>query len=591
MSVAMVGGLLVSSIVSGRLITADRAVEELPGRRHGRWSSSVWRCSRRIDDDHQPAVRRCSRWRARPRARRHRCRTSCSPSRTTWRSPTSAPPARWSRSSAPWAARSASPRSARCSPPGRHQRRRQPAPGSADRRHRHSTGAIPDLRTLPTTVQVDLRERLRRRDRAPLPRGRAVRRARAAAHDLHRGGPAAHHGAPRRRAGHQAGGAGHRRAGGDPVSAGTVSRTDTLLRLEQEVGVLVRRVRRVIGERARAVHPDLQPSSYLLLAHLAEAGAAAVLGRRRGARHRQGRGQPAGAAPRRPRPGRPDARPRRRPRHPRSPSTADAVRRLAEVRGDASPSARRTGSATGPTPTSTCSSARSAATTPRSTGRGADAGASDQPGRGVGRQGAVGHRGSWRRPLAVGQRDRPGAAVDHHGQRPAAQHQHVVGARDDLDVVGERRRVLAARGQRAAVERQRRALGRRAAPRPSAPSTRPAAGSTAARRPARSRTAARCRAHGIGTRQPSRPTSPVRNQTGSCRSLRRDVDLLEAELLALVEVRRAGQREHRQRGGAGAGQPDARPRRTGVRWRSTSWLLSTQVGERADGLDGRRACR
>ena len=57
------------------------------------------------------------------------------------------------------------------------------------------------------------------------------------------------------------------------MSAGTVSRTDTLLRLEQEVGVLIRRVRRVIGERARAVHPELQPSSYLLLAHLAEAGA------------------------------------------------------------------------------------------------------------------------------------------------------------------------------------------------------------------------------------------------------------------------------------------------------------------------------
>ena len=36
--------------------------------------------------------------------------------------------------------------------------------------------------------------------------------------------------------------------------------------------MLIRRVRRVIGERARAVHPDLQPASYLLLAHVAEAG-------------------------------------------------------------------------------------------------------------------------------------------------------------------------------------------------------------------------------------------------------------------------------------------------------------------------------
>ena len=36
--------------------------------------------------------------------------------------------------------------------------------------------------------------------------------------------------------------------------------------------MLLQRVRRVIGERARAVHPDLQPSTYLLLAHVAEVG-------------------------------------------------------------------------------------------------------------------------------------------------------------------------------------------------------------------------------------------------------------------------------------------------------------------------------
>jgi DNA-binding MarR family transcriptional regulator len=42
--------------------------------------------------------------------------------------------------------------------------------------------------------------------------------------------------------------------------------------LEHEVGVLIRRVRRAIGERARLVHPELQPMSYLLLAHLAETG-------------------------------------------------------------------------------------------------------------------------------------------------------------------------------------------------------------------------------------------------------------------------------------------------------------------------------
>ncbi len=39
----------------------------------------------------------------------------------------------------------------------------------------------------------------------------------------------------------------------------TMSRAETVRALEHEVGVLIRRVRRVIGERARAVHPDLQP--------------------------------------------------------------------------------------------------------------------------------------------------------------------------------------------------------------------------------------------------------------------------------------------------------------------------------------------
>jgi DNA-binding MarR family transcriptional regulator len=51
-----------------------------------------------------------------------------------------------------------------------------------------------------------------------------------------------------------------------------VSRADELGRLEQEVGVLIRRVKRVIGERARAVHPDLQPASYLMLSYLATSG-------------------------------------------------------------------------------------------------------------------------------------------------------------------------------------------------------------------------------------------------------------------------------------------------------------------------------
>ncbi|CAB4716404.1 MAG: MarR family transcriptional regulator [Actinobacteria bacterium] len=52
----------------------------------------------------------------------------------------------------------------------------------------------------------------------------------------------------------------------------STTRTESLMRLEQEVGVLIRRIRRVIGERAQAVHEDLQPASYLMLSYLAEEG-------------------------------------------------------------------------------------------------------------------------------------------------------------------------------------------------------------------------------------------------------------------------------------------------------------------------------
>jgi DNA-binding MarR family transcriptional regulator len=49
-------------------------------------------------------------------------------------------------------------------------------------------------------------------------------------------------------------------------------RAELLGDLEREVGVLIRRVRRVIHDRSRMVHPDLQPASYLLLSHLAHEG-------------------------------------------------------------------------------------------------------------------------------------------------------------------------------------------------------------------------------------------------------------------------------------------------------------------------------
>ena len=56
-----------------------------------------------------------------------------------------------------------------------------------------------------------------------------------------------------------------------PSATGT-GRSDALRSIEREIGVLLRRVRRVIGVRARAVHPELQPAAYLVLTHLEERG-------------------------------------------------------------------------------------------------------------------------------------------------------------------------------------------------------------------------------------------------------------------------------------------------------------------------------
>jgi DNA-binding MarR family transcriptional regulator len=51
-----------------------------------------------------------------------------------------------------------------------------------------------------------------------------------------------------------------------------MTRADEIRDLEHEVGVLIRRVRRVIGVRARAVHESLQPAAYLILGHVNENG-------------------------------------------------------------------------------------------------------------------------------------------------------------------------------------------------------------------------------------------------------------------------------------------------------------------------------
>lgn len=48
----------------------------------------------------------------------------------------------------------------------------------------------------------------------------------------------------------------------------------TLEAFEQQVGILARRLRRAVGARARAVHPDLQSPGYLVLAWLGRFGPA-----------------------------------------------------------------------------------------------------------------------------------------------------------------------------------------------------------------------------------------------------------------------------------------------------------------------------
>jgi len=63
----------------------------------------------------------------------------------------------------------------------------------------------------------------------------------------------------------------------DPVSGSEGAleadvRDDLLESLEREVGVLMRRARRVIALRASLVDPELMPTSYLVLGHICERG-------------------------------------------------------------------------------------------------------------------------------------------------------------------------------------------------------------------------------------------------------------------------------------------------------------------------------
>jgi DNA-binding MarR family transcriptional regulator len=51
-----------------------------------------------------------------------------------------------------------------------------------------------------------------------------------------------------------------------------VADDETMRALEHEMGVLVRRIRRLIAERARMVHPEMSPVAYSMLVALNESG-------------------------------------------------------------------------------------------------------------------------------------------------------------------------------------------------------------------------------------------------------------------------------------------------------------------------------
>jgi DNA-binding MarR family transcriptional regulator len=51
-----------------------------------------------------------------------------------------------------------------------------------------------------------------------------------------------------------------------------VAEEETLRALEHEMGVLVRRIRRVIADRARMLHPELSPVAYSMLMALNDSG-------------------------------------------------------------------------------------------------------------------------------------------------------------------------------------------------------------------------------------------------------------------------------------------------------------------------------
>ena len=112
MSIAMVGGLVVSSMVTGRIITRTGLWKRyLVG---GMVAVIVGLSLLATIDEATSCGSSASSWPCSASVSAPPCRTWCWPCRTTPPSPTWARPARWWPSSAAWAARSASRRSARC---------------------------------------------------------------------------------------------------------------------------------------------------------------------------------------------------------------------------------------------------------------------------------------------------------------------------------------------------------------------------------------------------------------------------------------------------------------------------------------------
>lgn len=51
-----------------------------------------------------------------------------------------------------------------------------------------------------------------------------------------------------------------------------MTRGDELRRIESELTVLIRRVKRLLGDRARSVHPELAPLSFMVLQYVRDSG-------------------------------------------------------------------------------------------------------------------------------------------------------------------------------------------------------------------------------------------------------------------------------------------------------------------------------